>query len=183
MVKRVTEPMAVEAAMNEFDQLGRNAFLKKYGVGPALNYVILRDGRHYDSTAIYVAAYRIQFPDSKALTNEDFSDDENAVKQPLESLGFELAAAISDARTPQTDQVAKTGLITSEDIGLIESSRTKKRYAELTEEEHAAYARVSTNLKSLGDLLKSKLTNSEQFEVKTTSGFNIDSGVRSYIRY
>ena len=74
-----------------------------------------------------------------------------------------------------------TSRITSEDVHLIASSRSKQRYADLSEEEHAAYVRVSGALQSLGDLLKSKLTDPSNFEVRTTSGFNVNSGVRSYI--
>lgn len=72
-------------------------------------------------------------------------------------------------------------LITTEDVRHIASSRAKQKFAEITDEEHAAYVRVSAALKSLGNLLKSSLSNSERFEVRTTSGFNIKSGVRSYI--
>lgn len=177
MVRRITERSAVEAAMDEFDQLGRDAFLEKYGFGAALRYFILRDGRKYDSKAIYGAAHRIQFPESGEFTSEDFSGGEHAVKQPLEALGFEF----SDAGVSHAGSVAHAGSITAEDIDLISSARTKKRYAELTEEERAAYVRISSNLKALGELLKSKLTNPGHFEVKTTSGFNNESGVRSYI--
>ncbi|AXI47586.1 hypothetical protein C1J03_17180 [Sulfitobacter sp. SK012] len=92
MVRRVTERSAVEAAMDEFDQIGRDAFLAKHGFGQALRYYIMRDGRQYDSKAIYGAAHRIQFPEDEAFTSDDFSGGENAVKQPLEALGFKFAA-------------------------------------------------------------------------------------------
>ena len=72
-------------------------------------------------------------------------------------------------------------MITSEDIGLISRARTKNRYTELSAEERGAYGRVSAALQSMGTLLKSKLTDPSKFDVRTTSGFNIDSGVRSYI--
>jgi len=71
--------------------------------------------------------------------------------------------------------------ISSEDVRLIASSRSKKRYTEITEDEHSAYIRVSNALQSLGNLLQSKLPDPSKFEVRTTSGFNINSGVRSYI--
>lgn len=74
-----------------------------------------------------------------------------------------------------------TARITSEEVHLIASSRSKKRYAELCDEERAAYVRVSSALQSLGELLRSKLTDPNKFEVRTTSGFNVKSGVRSYI--
>jgi hypothetical protein len=181
MVRRVTEQSAVEAAMDEFDQIGRDAFLKKYGFGPALRYFIMSNGRQYDSKAIYGAAHRIQFPEDGLVTSGDFSGGEDAVQQPLEALGFKFSAVGPDAGDGQAADASDVGSITSEDISLIASSRSKKRYAELTDEERAAYVSVSSSLKALGDLLKSKLTNSEKFDVKMTSGFNINSGVRSYI--
>lgn len=71
--------------------------------------------------------------------------------------------------------------ITSEDIRLIGGSCSKKKYAELSEVELAAYVRVSGALDDLGNLLKSELRNSEYYKVATTSGYHIKSGVRGSI--
>jgi len=79
------------------------------------------------------------------------------------------------------DQPGVTPDITAEDVDLIAASRAKKRYAELSEQEHAAYGRVSRALQAMGHLLKSRLTNSERFDVRLTSGFNVKSGVRGSI--
>lgn len=87
MVKRVTDRGAVEAAMDEFDRIGRAAFLEKYGFGAALRYFIENSGRQYDSKAIYGAAHRIQFPDDEDLTSADFSGGEQPVRQPLKARG------------------------------------------------------------------------------------------------
>ncbi|MEI2638735.1 MAG: hypothetical protein V9F03_07035 [Microthrixaceae bacterium] len=43
---------AVLEAARESDQLGRDAFLSKYGFGPARRYLLRVDGREYDSKAI-----------------------------------------------------------------------------------------------------------------------------------
>jgi 5-methylcytosine-specific restriction enzyme A len=40
-------PAAVNEALDEFDQLGRDAFLKRYGMGAARGYYLVRDGRRY----------------------------------------------------------------------------------------------------------------------------------------
>jgi len=71
--------------------------------------------------------------------------------------------------------------ITSEDLRLIATSRSKQRFSELTEAEHSAYVRVSGALQTLGNLVKSTLADPSKFEVRTTSGFNVNSGVRSFI--
>jgi 5-methylcytosine-specific restriction enzyme A len=48
---------AVFTAMDEFDRLGSQGFLEKYGFGPAKTYFALRDGKRYDSKAIFGVAY------------------------------------------------------------------------------------------------------------------------------
>jgi hypothetical protein len=47
----------VLAAMGEFDRLGRDAFLAKYGFGGARAYFLVHEGRRYDSKAIVGAAH------------------------------------------------------------------------------------------------------------------------------
>lgn len=181
MVKRVTDRGAVEAAMDEFDQIGQAAFLEKYGFGPALRYFIENNGRQYDSKAIYGAAHRIQFPEDGDVTSADFSGGEQPVQQPLEALGFKFVAVDANKSTDFDDHGSDVRSIKSEDVRLIASSRAQRKYAEISGEEREAYVRVSGALQNLGNLLKSKLMNSDRFEVRTTSGFNINSGIRSYI--
>jgi MoxR-like ATPase len=91
MVKRVTDRAAVVVAMDEFDRIGREAFLEKYKFGQALRYFITRNGRRYDSKAIYGAAHRNQFPEEGDVTAYDFSGGEQVVQGPLKALGFEFA--------------------------------------------------------------------------------------------
>ena len=165
--------------MDEFDKLGREAFLEKYGFGTANRYFLKRDDRLYDSKAIYGVAHRIQHPEHAPLLPADFSGGQQAIQGPLEALGFEFEVK-SDGEKQVNDSVA-VAAITSEDVSLIASSRSKKWFAELSLEEREAYARVSEALEALGKLLKSKLTNSSLFEVRTTSGFNVKSGIRSYV--
>ena len=47
----VTDSKAVIVAIAEFDDVGRDAFLKKYGFSKARSYFIRSDGRRYDSKA------------------------------------------------------------------------------------------------------------------------------------
>jgi hypothetical protein len=53
----VTDPTAISAAMDEFDRLGRDVFLRKYGFGRSRAYFLRCDGKHYDSKAIVGAAH------------------------------------------------------------------------------------------------------------------------------
>jgi predicted RNA-binding protein with PUA-like domain len=86
----LTSPDAVVAALDEFDELGRDEFLKKYGFGGARRYFLRRDGRYYDSKAIVGAAYGYQYRDRGPLAYTQFSAGEHTVKAKLEELGFDM---------------------------------------------------------------------------------------------
>ena len=76
---------AVLRAIEEFDQLGRDAFLEKYGFGKAREYLIQKDGRLYDSKAIVGAAHGY-LPGQTALKPNEFSGGEATVKKTLDAL-------------------------------------------------------------------------------------------------
>jgi len=42
----------VLSAINEFNQVGRDIFLKRYGFGRSREYFLIHDGHYYDSKAI-----------------------------------------------------------------------------------------------------------------------------------
>lgn len=86
----LTSARAVNAALDEYDRLGRDAFLSRYGFGKAREYFVRRTGRLYDSKAIAGAAFGYQHPDRGALSSHDFSGGEATVKAKLEELGFEI---------------------------------------------------------------------------------------------
>lgn len=86
----LTSSRAVDEAMNEFDELGQEAFLKKYGFGEAREYFVRRNSRLYDSKAIVGVAYGYQFPERGPLKSADFSGGEGTVQRKLEDLGFEV---------------------------------------------------------------------------------------------
>ncbi len=76
--------------MAEFDELGRDRFLAKYGFGRSSSYFLLEDGRRYDSKAIIGAAHGFEHPEVGPLRSGDFSGGEATVRRKLESLGFEV---------------------------------------------------------------------------------------------
>jgi MrcB-like, N-terminal domain/AAA domain (dynein-related subfamily) len=86
----LTSAQAVEGALDEFDELGRDAFLEKYGFGHARRYFVRRDGKYYDSKAIAGAAYGFQYPQDGPLANTEFSGGEHGAKAKLEELGFDV---------------------------------------------------------------------------------------------
>jgi len=78
---------AVLKAIDEFDVIGREAFLQKYGFGEARGYFLTYEGREYDSKAIAAAAYGFM-PGGSALANSDLSGGDKDAVQRLERLGF-----------------------------------------------------------------------------------------------
>ena len=79
----------VEKALDEFDEIGRTAFLAKYEFGESKSHYIVREGNQYDAKAIVGAAHGHSGEDWKPLTNHDFKSGEMTTAR-LEKLGFTL---------------------------------------------------------------------------------------------
>jgi len=78
---------AVLAAIAEYDRIGQPAFLSRYGFDPARLYLLVHDGKSYDSKAIVGAAHGYlaeEFP----LAARQFSGGEATVGRLLRGLGF-----------------------------------------------------------------------------------------------
>ena len=73
---------SVERAMREYDALGRNAFLAKYGFGQSRSYFLVSDGKRYDSKAIVGAAHGFVGEGFSPLTPADFSGGAKTVQTP-----------------------------------------------------------------------------------------------------
>lgn len=86
----IRDRSSVLRAIEEFDRLGRDGFLAKYGFGHARAYELVFDGRRYDSKAILGAAHGFARPDLGPLTAADFTGGRNTVMKTLEGLGFEV---------------------------------------------------------------------------------------------
>ena len=86
----LTSSDAVREALAEFDALGREPFLAKYGFGPAKRYFVEQDGKLYDSKAIYGVAIGFQYPDRGHMRNNEFSGGEGVVIPQLSRLGFQI---------------------------------------------------------------------------------------------
>jgi 5-methylcytosine-specific restriction protein A len=76
----------VLAAVDEFDRVGRDAFLKLTGFGRARAYYLEQDDRLYDSKAIAGFAHRVST--GRLLGPGDFSGGDKTVAQRMEALGF-----------------------------------------------------------------------------------------------
>ena len=72
--------------MEEFDRLGRDAFLDEYGFGTARTYFLEVHGRQYDSKAIMGYAHGVS--QGQFLRSGDFTGGEASVVHHLRRLGF-----------------------------------------------------------------------------------------------
>jgi 5-methylcytosine-specific restriction protein A len=77
-------------AIAEFDQLGRDAFLAKYGFKKSKSYFLIHQAQRYDSKAIAGAALAFSGLGNDPLSPQEFSGGEKTVKPALERLGFEV---------------------------------------------------------------------------------------------
>jgi hypothetical protein len=90
-IDRLTDVTAVEAAVGEYDRIGRTAFLEKYGFGRAREFMLrMPSGALYDSKAIVGAAFGYQYPDQGPLSANAFSGGEATVERKLIDLGFDV---------------------------------------------------------------------------------------------
>ena len=78
---------AVLAAVAEYDKLGQDDFLRKYGFDRARSDLLIHDGRAYDSKAIVGAAHGFLRGETP-LTSRQFSGGEATVGRLLRRLGF-----------------------------------------------------------------------------------------------
>lgn len=78
---------AVLAAIAEYDRVGQSAFLSRYGFDSARLYLLIHDGKSYDSKAIVGAAHGF-LPGEKQLAASQFSGGEATVGRLLRGLGF-----------------------------------------------------------------------------------------------
>ena len=88
----LTSADAVNAAMDECDQLGTNEFLRKYGFKSARSYLVARNGKLYNSKAIAGVAVGKEHPERGPLVSRDLTGG-TSVKAELEALGFEVTGS------------------------------------------------------------------------------------------
>jgi hypothetical protein len=77
-------------AVREYDAVGREEFLRRYGFGPSKNYFLARNGHRYDSKAIAGVAHKFAVPGAGILKASEFSGGEATVARVLERLGFNI---------------------------------------------------------------------------------------------
>lgn len=120
------------AAIKEFDRLGREAFLDRYGFGEARRYFVFHEGKRYDSKAIVGAAHG--YSHARSLASADFSGGENTVAAVLRRHGFTVISTRNPDWTRDEvilacDLVARNGWkrLTPDDPKVIELSELLRR--------------------------------------------------------
>jgi 5-methylcytosine-specific restriction protein A len=78
---------AVLQAIVEYDRLGQEGFLELYGFDRARQYLLVHDGKSYDSKAIVGVAHGF-VPGEHPLASSEFSGGEATVGRLLRRLGF-----------------------------------------------------------------------------------------------
>ena len=91
-------PDAVLEAIGEYDRLGQDSFLERYGFDRARQYLLVHDGNRYDSKAIVGAAHGF-LPGERPLAAGEFSGGEATVGRLLRRLGFTVQ--VGDALTAE----------------------------------------------------------------------------------
>ncbi len=104
----VKKPESIEAALAEFQRVGRGNFLKKYGFGQSREYFLEKSGELFDSKAVMGAAHGYEFPQLGSLRPDQFSGGEQTVARKLRSLGFKVE------RTSRPDNDARVSALLSD---------------------------------------------------------------------
>jgi len=91
----------VLAATAECDRLGKDEFLSHYGFGSAREYLLVLNGRDYDSKAIVGVAYR--YATGRALEPTEFSGAKAEAAKVLEELGFDVSGTDEFSQTAADD--------------------------------------------------------------------------------
>lgn len=78
----------------EYDELGRETFLAKYGYSKARTYVLVHEGREYDAKAIAGVAHK--WDHERALKPSEFSGGKAYAVTWLERLGFQVQGEALD---------------------------------------------------------------------------------------
>ncbi|MFF2651985.1 HNH endonuclease [Streptomyces sp. NPDC058045] len=81
---------SVLKALAEHDELGREAFLGKYGFGAARSYLLVHEGREYDSKAVAGVAHKWGY--GRALESQEFSGGRDHAVAWLKRAGFQVRA-------------------------------------------------------------------------------------------
>jgi 5-methylcytosine-specific restriction protein A len=88
--RMLTDRKHVQDAIDEFDELGREAFIEKYGGRKSLSFFLVHKERLYDSKPIVASALTRQLQSHDLILCNRFSGGDATVKRALEELGLSV---------------------------------------------------------------------------------------------
>ncbi len=94
----VVKRQHVLAAIHEYDEVGQDVFLDRYGFAPSREYVLRHADQSYDSKAVLGAA--LGHATGTAATSSDFSSGKTAAAKVLRNLDFEVLSPEKDESIP-----------------------------------------------------------------------------------
>lgn len=101
-IGNLTDRSAIEKALEEFLEIGREAFLAKHKFGASTDYFVTENGYLFDAKAIAGVALNIQYPHLEPVTHDDFSGGVQGANAALKKLGFTIIrrrnTAVDDER-------------------------------------------------------------------------------------
>lgn len=100
---------AVIRAIEEFDRLGRDTFLRRHGFGRSRSYFLRYGGMLYDSKAIIGVAHGYSGGGRGPLAATQFTGGEATVAQTLRGLGFDVQVSAAPPATALADNVSPEG--------------------------------------------------------------------------
>ncbi len=89
-ISGINDRAPILQAMQEFDRMGRDPFLRKYGFKDAREFWLLYQGRRYDSKAIVGVGCNCVRGSPGPLKASEFSGGKASVQPLLEGFGFEV---------------------------------------------------------------------------------------------
>lgn len=114
---------AVLRTLVECDRLGAEVFLTTYGFRPATKYVLVHEGKEYDSKAIAGVAHF--YCQGRALRSDEFSGGKAAAAGWLLELGFEVRTPKRNPDWAWDELVLACALLASNDWAQLDASDTR----------------------------------------------------------
>jgi len=165
----LSDPAAVQAALDDYQRLGQTAFLKLHGFRQASGYVVLdpRSGQWADSKAIAGVAVGKQFPTEGTLRAAQFSGGAETVVPRLSLLGFKVRL-IDSLIGPDWGR---------DEVEIIVSDYLRMLLSELASQPY----KKAAHLRQLRTLLPGRSAGAIEFERANISAVMLDLGY-PYIR-
>lgn len=154
----LTSPTAVKMAMKRCDDMGRDAFLKRYGFDQAREYHLTYRGKTYDSKAIAGVAHGIQHPSRGSLKSSEYRGGaaKSAAGYRLFKLGFAVNKLVRSKNDWALEQCEKTAIAYFSCLKAKQSSKTFNRTAtvrQVAEQIKQPIGAVDSNFQNIDAIL------------------------------